>query len=158
MKFSSILFFITLIFSASKSFGFETLGKLLLTGGVSQIEGSAGGGLTPWAFIGGYGTKDQVGANAFYTNVAISDYKLESYGALIGLFDRLELSVARLTLDTQKVGQLLGLDFRYKIKQNLLGAKVKVLGDGVLDQASWLPQISLGLQYKKIKKAMWLSP
>jgi len=31
-------------------------GKLLLTGGVSQIEGAAGGGLTPWAVIGGYGT------------------------------------------------------------------------------------------------------
>ena len=29
--------------------------KLLLTGGVSQIEGAAGGGLTPWAVIGGYG-------------------------------------------------------------------------------------------------------
>jgi hypothetical protein len=29
-------------------------GKLLLTAGVSNIEGSAGGGLTPWALIGGY--------------------------------------------------------------------------------------------------------
>ena len=27
-------------------------GKLLLTGGVSQVEGAAGGGLTPWAVIG----------------------------------------------------------------------------------------------------------
>ncbi|MDE2280798.1 MAG: DUF3034 family protein, partial [Xanthomonadaceae bacterium] len=36
-------------------------GKLLLTGGVSQIEGSAGGGLTPWALIGSYGTQGQFG-------------------------------------------------------------------------------------------------
>ena len=27
-------------------------GKLLLTGGVSSIDGAAGGGLTPWAVIG----------------------------------------------------------------------------------------------------------
>ena len=34
-------------------------GKLLLTGGVSQLEGAAGGGITPWAVIGGYGTRDR---------------------------------------------------------------------------------------------------
>ena len=38
--------------------------KLLLTGGVSNIEGSAGGGLTPWAVIGGYGTADEIGVLA----------------------------------------------------------------------------------------------
>lgn len=127
----------------------ETSGKLRLTGGVSSLEGSAGGGLTPWAFIGGYGTKDQIGANAYYTNVNISDYHLESTGALIGFYDRVELSAARLTFDTLNVGRLLGLGTSYKIKQNVFGMKIKLLGDGVLDQASWLPQISAGVQYKK---------
>ena len=42
-----------------------TGGKLLLTAGVTQIEGAAGGGLTPWAVIGGYGENNQFGANAF---------------------------------------------------------------------------------------------
>jgi len=32
-------------------------GKLLLTGGVSSITGSAGGGLTPWAVIGSNATE-----------------------------------------------------------------------------------------------------
>ncbi|MGP1665525.1 MAG: DUF3034 family protein, partial [Rhodanobacter sp.] len=32
--------------------GPTTSNKLLLTGGVSQLEGAAGGGLTPWAVIG----------------------------------------------------------------------------------------------------------
>ncbi|TAJ20480.1 MAG: DUF3034 family protein [Rugosibacter sp.] len=41
------------------------LGKLLLTGGVSQGEDAAGGGLTPWTFIGGHGTDDEVGGNVF---------------------------------------------------------------------------------------------
>lgn len=145
-----IIFFASSLLISTTVLAFpDHSGKLLLTGGVTQIEGSAGGGLTPWAFIGGYGTRDQIGANAYYTNVNISDYKLESYGALIGIMDRVEISVARLTLDTQKVGSLLGLNHNFKIRQNVLGLKVKLLGDGVLEQASWLPQISVGAQHKK---------
>ncbi|MFY8134749.1 MAG: DUF3034 family protein, partial [Aquimonas sp.] len=60
-------------------------GKLLLTGGVTQVEGAGGGGLTPWALIGGYGTRDQIGASAYYTRVGLDDYTLDSYGALVGL-------------------------------------------------------------------------
>ena len=37
--------------------------RLLATGGVMQIEGSAGGGLTPWALIAGYGTREENGAS-----------------------------------------------------------------------------------------------
>ena len=70
-------------------------GKLLLTGGVSQIEGAAGGGLTPWAVIGGYGTQDQIGANAFYTRVNVQDYHLDDAGVLVGIDNRVELSVAQ---------------------------------------------------------------
>ena len=42
------------------------MGKLTATGGVSQVEGAGGGGLTPWALITGYGTRDSYGANAHY--------------------------------------------------------------------------------------------
>jgi len=142
-------FILSLFFVTFNAQALDSSGRLLLTSGVTQIEGAAGGGLTPWAFIGGYGTRDQIGASAYYTNVAISDYHLESTGALIGFYDRVEFSVARLTFDTQKIGALLGLGADYKIKQYVYGIKVKVLGDGVLDQASWLPQISVGAQYKK---------
>ena len=38
--------------------------KQLLTGGVTQLEGAAGWGPTPWAVIAGYGTCDQIGASA----------------------------------------------------------------------------------------------
>ena len=65
----------------------ETLvgNKLLLTGGVSQVEGSAGGGLTPWAIIGGNGTNNEIGANAHYTYVKSNDFRLNTYGIVIGL-------------------------------------------------------------------------
>ena len=36
-------------------------GKLLLTGGVSSIDGAAGGGLAPWAVIGSQGVVQLLG-------------------------------------------------------------------------------------------------
>ena len=128
---------------------FTTSSKLLLTGGVTNIEGSAGGGLTPWAVIGGYGTKDQIGANAFLTNVRSQDYELRSGGALVGIYDRVELSFAQQKFDTREVGGALGLGNGYKFTQKIYGVKVKVAGDAVLEQDSWLPQIAVGVQHKQ---------
>ncbi len=127
----------------------RTAGKLLLTAGVSQIEGAAGGGLTPWALIGGYGERDQFGANVYYTRVDVSDYSLDSYGALIGINDRVELSVSRQVFDTQSVGAALGLGRGYTISQNTIGVKLKLFGDAVLEQDRLLPQVSLGMQRKR---------
>lgn len=123
--------------------------KLLLTGGVTNIEGSAGGGLTPWAVIGGNGTKEQIGASAFYTNVHANDYTLNTGGALVGFYDRVELSFAEQKFDTRAVGGLLGLGNGYKFTQKIYGAKVRLLGDAVLEQDSALPQISVGFQHKE---------
>lgn len=124
-------------------------GKLLLTGGVTQVEGAAGGGLTPWAVIGGYGTRNQIGANAYYTRVDVDDYHLEAYGALVGLFDRVEISLARNRFDTEQVGALLGLGRGFTISQDVIGVKVRVAGDAILEQDSRLPQIAIGAQYKR---------
>ncbi|TWB38069.1 DUF3034 family protein [Nitrospirillum pindoramense] len=123
-------------------------GKLTATGGVTQLEGAAGGGLTPWALIGGYDTGDQIRPNAFYTRVQSGSYHLNAYGAMVGLYDRVELSFARQSFDTEDVGGLLGLGKGYTFNQNIVGAKVRVAGDAILDQDSWLPQIAVGLQYK----------
>lgn len=125
-----------------------TSGKLLLTGGVTQIEGAAGGGLTPWAVIGGYGTRDQIGANAYYTRVNLSDYNLQSHGALVGIRDRVELSVSRQAFDTEAVGAALGLGHGFTIRQDTYGLKVKIAGDAVLEQDSWMPQVAVGVQFK----------
>lgn len=124
-------------------------GKLLLTGGVTQVEGAGGGGLTPWALIGGYGTRDQIGANAYYTRVGLDDYTLDSYGALVGLYDRVEFSVARQRFDTENVGAALGLGRGFTFTQDTFGVKVKLAGDAVYEQDRWLPQLALGAQYKR---------
>ena len=129
--------------------GFDSSGKLLLTGGVSQIEGAAGGGLTPWAVIGGYGTKDEIGANAFYTRVNVGDYHLDDVGVLVGFYDRVELSYSQQRFDTEQVGAALGLGAGFTFKQDVIGVKLRIAGDAVLDSDSAMPQISVGLQYKK---------
>jgi hypothetical protein len=128
---------------------FPESGKLLATGGVSAVEGSGGGGLTPWALIAGYGTRDAIGANAHYTYVALPDFKLHSAGAAIGLYDRVELSYDRQWFDTGATGAKLGLGNGFTFHQNIFGAKVKLYGDAVYEQDSWLPQIAAGVQYKK---------
>ena len=127
----------------------STGGKLLLTAGVSQIEGAGGGGLTPWALIGGYGSRDQIGANAYYTRVDVDDYSLDVYGAMVGFYDRVELSYARQSFDTQDVGAALGLGRGFEFEQDIVGAKLRLIGDAVLDQDRWLPQIAVGVQHKR---------
>jgi hypothetical protein len=132
-------------------------GKLLLTAGVSQVEGSAGGGLTPWAVIGGYGTRDQTGGNVFYTRVGVDDYELRSFGALVGFRDRVEVSLARQDFDTRAVGTALGLGRGYTISQDILGVKLRLAGDAVLEQDSWWPQVSVGIQHKRNNRGDLLS-
>ncbi|MBN8482447.1 MAG: DUF3034 family protein [Xanthomonadales bacterium] len=124
-------------------------GKLILTGGVSPLEGAAGGGLTPWAVIGGQGTRDEIGASAFYTRVGVQDYHLDDIGVLVGFFNRLELSIAKQRFDTEDVGAALGLGRGFTFSQDIVGIKLRVAGDAVLAQDSWLPQFAVGIQYKR---------
>ena len=116
--------------------------RLLATGGAQQLEGQGGGGVVPWALIAGYGTRDQVGGSAYYTRVHTGDFDLDSFGAALGLFDRVELSVAKQDFDAGSV--IPGL----MLRMDIFGAKVKVFGDALYDQDSLWPQVSVGLQYK----------
>ena len=127
-------------------------GRLLATGGVSTIEGAGGGGLSTWALITGYGTDSQIGANVHYTGVKTRDYSLQSGGVAIGLYDRVELSYANQQFDTKDVLVAISPTLRgYKLKQDVFGVKVRVLGNAVYDQDTWVPQVSVGLQYKDNK-------
>jgi hypothetical protein len=123
-------------------------GKLLLTQGVTTIEGSAGGGLATWAVITGYETRDGVGANAHETYVDVSDYTLQDFGASVGLWDRVELSYARAQFDTGSTGAKLGLGRNFTFDQDVYGAKLRLMGDAVYDQDTWMPQVAAGVQYK----------
>jgi hypothetical protein len=116
--------------------------RLQWTGAVTQVEGSAGGGLVPWALIGGLETNAEVGATGFATDVSTGDFSLRAGGASIDVTDRVELSVARQRFDAGSV--LPGLT----LGQDIVGAKVRLVGDAVFAPDEYLPQISLGAQWK----------
>jgi hypothetical protein len=128
-------------------------GRLLLTQGVSNIEGAAGGGLATWAVISGYGTRDAVGANVHATYVGLPDYSLRDFGVSVGLFDRVELSYAREEFDTGSTGGKLGLGNNFTFDQDVVGVKVKLFGDAIYDQDSLLPQVAAGMQFKHNDKS-----
>ena len=123
-------------------------GKLLLTGGVSTIEGSGGGGIATWATTTGYGEEDGIGGNAHVTFIDLPDYQFRTAGLAVGLWDRVELSVARQEFDTGDTGALLGLGQGFTFTQDVFGAKVRLIGDAVYDQDRWMPQVAVGVQHK----------
>jgi hypothetical protein len=119
-------------------------GKLPLTAGFNDVDGVGGAGLVPWALITGYGTADSWGANAHYTAVQLRDFRLRSYGVAVGALDRIEVSATADKFDVTGTA-LNGLN----VSQHIYGLKVRVFGDAVYDQDSWVPQTAVGVEYKK---------
>ena len=119
-------------------------GKLLLTGGVSSIDGAAGGGLTPWAVIGGYATEGEFGGTAFITRATTQNYALTAWGAAVGFHDRFELSLARQEFNASVVVP----DTRLKL--DIVGMKLRVAGDAVLEADTLMPQLAVGAEFKRL--------
>lgn len=114
-------------------------GKLQETGAVMQVEGSAGGGLVPWAVIAGHGARDETGASVFSSRVSVDSYHLNVWGAALGLYDRVEISAAHQMFDLTDRGE--------EISQNIVGLKVRLTGDVIY--TAW-PQVSVGVQHKML--------
>lgn len=125
-------------------------GKLLLTGGVSSVDGAAGGGLSPWALIGTQATEGETGGSAFASRAVTRDYGLTVAGAAFAWNNRLEVSLAQQDLRTGVTGRALGLP-GLRLRQNIVGVKLRVLGDAVLDSDRWRPQVAVGLLAKELK-------
>ena len=118
-------------------------GKLQETAGVTQFEGSGGGGLVPWATLSGYDTRDEWSSTVFMTRLSSADFRLQAYGTSIGWHDFLEFSVA------EQIFDLKGVPFgERELKMQTLGAKIKLLGDFIYTP---YPQLSLGIQHKTLK-------
>ena len=118
--------------------------KLLLTGGVSSIDGAAGGGLTPWAVTGSYASAGEIGGTAFITRTKTQDYALNAYGAAIGVMDRFELSLARQEFNASVVVP------DTTLKLDIVGIKARIAGDAVLDSDTLMPQIAVGAEFKRV--------
>ncbi len=132
---------------ACQAFAHAETGKLPLTGGVSSIDGAAGGGLTPWAVIGSNATNGEFGMSANLTRANTGDYHLNTYGVAAGFDNRYELSISRQDFSTGITGSSLGLPGLH-LRQNIIGAKVKVAGEAVLDSFTLMPQVAVGIEHK----------
>ena len=131
--FVSVLLLISLPTVANSS------GKLLATPGVSQVEGSGGGGIVPWAQLAGYASEDEFSVNGFCSRADVSDYSLNVCGVQLNLFNRVELSYAKQEFDVPALNT--------EIEQSITSAKIRLYGDIVYSQ--W-PQLSLGIQHKSL--------
>ena len=120
-------------------------GRLLATGGATQFEGSAGGGLVPWAVLSGYGTDEQDGGTAFVTRVDTGDYSLDAAGVAYTFRNRVEFSYARQRFGLGELQRRLALPVG-RFDADVIGAKVRLGGDLVYTA---MPQVSLGVQHKR---------
>lgn len=122
-------------------------GKILATAGLSQVEGSGGGGLVPWATLAGYDSQDETAASFFMSDVNVSDFRMTSIGVATSFYDRVELSYAQQTF-VLPASLITGLSLTSEqIKQDIVGLKVRLYGDAVY---SAYPQVSAGVQYKQL--------
>ncbi|ART62049.1 DUF3034 family protein [Kushneria marisflavi] len=113
--------------------------RLAGTGGVMQIEGASGGGLSPWGMLTGTVSEGEVAVTLGATRADVDDYHLVVSGVAANLYDRIELSYAhqRLALDTLGGNQV----------QEIYGAKLRLFGDVLYRPwGVW----SLGVQHKAL--------
>jgi hypothetical protein len=106
--------------------------RLWATGGVTSIEGSAGGGLSPWALLNGYASDEEWGGTVTVSQAKTDDYSLSVTGAGVTWQNRIELTFARQTLDLDSLVFTLKNGFGLEedeLVQDVVGLKVRLAGD-----------------------------
>jgi hypothetical protein len=114
-----LVFFISVFMLTSANA--QGQGKLIATSGVGSVEGSAGGGIIPWAPLGSYATSDEWGMSATSSRAKVNDFSLSSTAVTLGLYDRVELSIAHMDFQAAVGGS--------SIVQNVFEVKYRLMGD-----------------------------
>lgn len=137
------------LLSASTALASDPGSRIWATGGVTTIEGSAGGGLVPWALLSGYASDEEWGGTLNLSQARVDDYSLSVEGASLNWRNRVEVSIARQTLDLDTLAFILkdgfGLE-QDELRQDIFGVKARLFGDVLY--TPW-GQWSLGVQYKR---------
>ncbi|WP_417520323.1 DUF3034 family protein [Marinobacter sp.] len=123
--------------------------RIWATGGVTTIEGSAGGGLVPWAMLGSYASDEEWGGTLALSRAEVDDYSLSVTGAGLNWNNRVEVTVARQTLDLDSLVFTLKNGFgleQDELNQDIFGVKVRLVGDALY--SPW-GQWSVGIQHKR---------
>ncbi len=127
----------------------DTGSRLWATGGVTSVEGGAGGGLSPWALLGGYASDEEWGGTLTLSRAETDDYTLSVVGAGVTWNNRVELTLARQTLDLDSLVFTLKNGFGLEedeLVQDVFGLKVRLAGDALY--SPW-GQWSAGLLHKR---------
>ena len=123
--------------------------RIWATGGVTTIEGSAGGGLVPWALLGSYASDEEWGGTVALSRAEVDDYTLSVTGAGLNWNNRVEVSIAHQTLDLDSLVFTLKNGFgleQDELNQDIFGVKVRLAGDALY--SPW-GQWSAGVQHKR---------
>jgi len=113
-------------------------GRLLATGGLTNIEGAGGGGIVPWATLASYADQQQWGATLAFNVADVDDYQLQVGAATVTYDNRWEFSYARQNFELKQLGG--------ELKQSIYGLKYRLAGDVIYGA---MPQVSIGLQHKR---------
>lgn len=119
-------------------------GRLRGSGGLISIDGAAGGGLLPWAVIAGHGERGEWDAVAAVSRVDTGDFELRSAALALGWGNRVELSLARLSLGLDALVAS-GAFPDARLDTDVIGAKLRLGGDLIYGTA---PQFALGAQWR----------
>lgn len=107
----------------------------------TEVEGSSGGGLTPWALAA------PKSPNVSITNVNTQDFHIRSIALSAAPIKRLEVSLATQLVDAPTVGSALNLSQR--IDMTTVGLKWKLF-----EGAKNAPAIAFGMQIKHVTGAI----
>lgn len=117
-------------------------GRILATGAVTTIDGTAGGGIVPMAILAGYGANEQHGGVVSASRLSTDDFALNGFAAAWSWRNRVEFSVARQTLDAGifKIPEV------EELRTNNYGIKARLFGDVLYTK---VPQIAIGAMYRE---------
>lgn len=104
--------------------------------GITNVNGSAGGGITTWAVLNGYASDTQTSANFNISHVGVDDFRLDTASVGLNWHNRVALTVAANRLRVEPLDTT--------IRQETLGLKLRLTGHAVYDRYG---QFSAGLQY-----------
>ncbi len=110
--------------------------RIWATGGITNINGAGGGGLTTWSVLNGYASDTETSGTAAIARTGVDDFSVDSAGVGFNWANRLAVTISRSKLDVQPL--------HTRIEQQTAGIKLRLVGDALYDRFG---QYSAGIQY-----------
>ena len=110
--------------------------RLWATGGVTNINGAAGGGITTWAVLNGYASDTESTVNVAASSAQVDDFGVRTVSVGYNWANRLAVTIADNRLSVRPLNTT--------IRQQTVGLKLRLAGEALYDRFG---QYSAGIQY-----------